>query len=176
MVEAYLPYSQALYDLANDRNKIEEYEIDMKELAGIWSENADFVKALAHPKVTRVQKRQWLTELFSGKVDDIVYRYLCILTEHNVIAHIPEIYEGYVSIWRQAKNIEVVKVTSASSLSEKQQADLKAMLEKKMNKKVELDIKEDPSLIAGLRVQTGQFILDNTALSRLDTMKEKLKG
>jgi F0F1-type ATP synthase delta subunit len=53
---------------------------------------------------------------------------------------------------------------------------LKAMLEKKMNKKVELDIKEDPSLIAGLRVQTSRFVLDNSALARLNAMKEKLKG
>jgi len=148
----------------------------MKELAGIWNQNADVVKALAHPKVTRVQKREWLTELFGGKIDDIVLRFLCILTEHNVVAHIPEIYEGYISIWRHANNIEVVKVTSASSLSEKQQADLRKMLEKKMNKKVELEIKEDPSLIAGLRVQTSQFVLDNSALSRLNAMKEKLKG
>jgi F0F1-type ATP synthase delta subunit len=50
------------------------------------------------------------------------------------------------------------------------------MLEKKMNKKVELDIKEDPSLIAGLRVQTSRFVLDNSALARLNAMKEKLKG
>lgn len=176
MVEAYLPYSQALYDLANDRNKIEEYKQEMEELSGIWLQNADFVKALAHPKVTRIQKREWLTELFSGKIDDIVMRYLCILTEHNVVAHIPEIYEGYISIWRSANNVEVVKVTSASPLTEKQQADLKAMLEKKMNKKVELDIKEDPSLIAGLRVQTSRFVLDNSALARLNAMKEKLKG
>ena len=46
------------------------------------------------------------------------------------------------------------------------------MLEKKLSKTVELKIQEDPDLLAGLRIKINDMVLDNTARSRMDNLKQ----
>ena len=53
---------------------------------------------------------------------------------------------------------------------------LNVILETKLNKTVELDIAIKPELIAGMKVCTRDMVLDNTVLSRLEAIKEKISG
>ena len=94
---------------------------------------------------------------------------------HDVSAYIPEIFLAYREYYYKDHQIEVVNVTSASELDEQQMKALKALLTQKLKKNVELLINTDKSLIAGLRVQTSQFVLDNTIVSRAEAMKERMK-
>lgn len=48
---------------------------------------------------------------------------------------------------------------------------LKSMLEEKPPKTVELHIREDPDLLAGLHIETNDMVLDNTARSRTNDLK-----
>lgn len=174
MVEAYMPYSQALYELAKDAKKEETWMQDLEKLALIWKENPDFVAALAHPKCKKEQKREWIKNLFSTSLDEILYRFLLVMIDHDKIHAFPSLYEAYKQCFQIAHKIERVSVRSASVLDQKQIDSLKAMLESKLNVSVDLDIQVDPTLIAGLRVQTKDLVLDNTVLSKIDAMKESL--
>ena len=69
----------------------------------------------------------------------------------------------------------MVEVYSAAALDPKQVEDLKKVLSERLHKTVELDVKVDPKLIAGLKVQTADFVLDNTVLARANEMKEQIK-
>lgn len=66
-------------------------------------------------------------------------------------------------------------VESASELDAKQIQDLESVLAKKLKKTVRLNVKVNPDLIAGLRVHTSEFVLDNTVLTRANSMKEQIK-
>ena len=46
------------------------------------------------------------------------------------------------------------------------------MLEEKLSKTVELHIQEDPDLLAGLRIKINDMVLNNTARSRMDNLKQ----
>ncbi|MBQ0065998.1 MAG: ATP synthase F1 subunit delta [Firmicutes bacterium] len=176
MVETYKPYAQALFELASEQSKQDEYLDALKELDMVWENAPELAQFLSHPKITTKQKQECLENIFSKDVDPTIYRYLIVLNHHKVIGHFQEIVLAYKELWKEAKNIETVKVESASALEENQIKALKTMLEKKLEKEVELQIKVDESLIAGLRVQTKDFVLDNTVSSRLASMKEQLKG
>ena len=174
MVESLKPYSEALYELAKDANKVDFYLEQLKSLKDIWNENVEFSKALSHPKITRVQKKEWITNLFKKDLDTVLYRYLLVLNEHDKIYDIPGIYDAYIECFREDMNIEVVQVESATNLNEEQIQSIKDLLESKLNKKVELAIRVNEELMAGIRVRTKDLVLDNTLLSRLNTMKEKI--
>ncbi|MDO4467174.1 MAG: ATP synthase F1 subunit delta [Bacillota bacterium] len=176
MVETYKPYAQALFELASEQSKQDEYLGALKELETVWESTPELSKFFSHPKITKKQKQDCLESIFSKDVDPIVYRYLLVLNQHNMIGYFVQIVEAYKELWKEAKNIETIKVESATTLEEDQIQALKKMLESKLNKEVELVIKVDSSLIAGLRVQTKDFVLDNTVSSRLASMKEQLKG
>lgn len=176
MVEALMPFGQAIYEVAKEADKEVEYMKVLKELSSVWTSEKDFVLALGHPKIARATKKAWLEELFSSKLDSTMMQMLVVLNQHDVINKLPEIYDAYVEFYQKAHDIEIVKVESASKLDEEQVASLKKMLEEKLDKTIELNIKVDPELIAGLRVRTNDIVLDNTVLSRLKVMKEKLSN
>lgn len=169
------PYSQALYEIAQTNDQSEEVMDRLEELAGIWKSNPELVQFLKHPKVTRVKKQEVLDTVFKQELDPLIYRFNQVLVMHDVSAYIPEILLAYRENYYKDHQIEVVNVTSASELDEQQMKALKALLTQKLKKNVELLINTDKSLIAGLRVQTSQFVLDNTIVSRAEAMKERMK-
>ena len=174
MVASYTPYSSALFDLAVESKQEDFYLEQLQELTKIWNENGDFKNALCHPKITKAEKTKWICELFENKIDNLLYRFLLVMIEHDVIAYIPEITDAYADILKEYRNIEPVTVESATTLNEKQLADIKAMLEAKLKKSVDITVKVNPELIAGLRVHTKDLELDNSVLSKVNGLKEKL--
>lgn len=169
-----MPFGQAVYEVAKEADKETEYMEVLKNLSKIWESEPEFVLALGHPKIARATKKAWLLKFFETSLDKTMMQTLLVLNEHGVIDHLTGIYQAYVKFYQQAHGIEIVSVQSASTLDDEQVASLKKMLERKLNKTVELDIKIVPELIAGLRVQANDLVLDNTILSRIEAMKEKI--
>ena len=174
MVNTYIPYANALYELGQETNKTAVFMEELKQLSDTWQAEKEFILALNHPKITTVEKKEWLTSLFKDKIDPVLFQFLLVLTEHGVIANLNDVYKAFVACYREDQQIEEVTIETASALDESQIKALKEMLEKKLNKKIELVIKEDASLIAGLRVRAQDIVLDNTLVSKLDRMKEQL--
>lgn len=176
MVSSFKPYSSALFELAKEVNKEDYYLEQLQDLSKIWDENKDFKNALCHPKITKIQKKEWISSFFEKDVDVLLYRYLLVMIEHDMIGYIPEITESYEECIKEDRNIETVLVESAIELDEKQIIDLKQLLETKLNKTIELDIKVKPELMAGMRVHTNDLALDNSLLSKINGLKEKLSS
>lgn len=169
------PYAQALFEVAHEADMEEVFLANLMELSKVWENEDTFVKALRHPQITKKEKQQWIQEIFAKKLDPLFVRSLCVLCQHNVIDKLIEIAKLYKECYWQAHDMEVIKVQSAVALDEEQLQQLKSMLEKKLNKKVELDVEIRPELIAGLRVQAKDRILDNSVLSRIEAMRERIR-
>ena len=176
MVVSFKPYSLALYELAKDKDQVPYYMVQLKKLSDIWKENEDFLKALRHPKITRREKKEWISQLFESELDPLLYRYLLVMVEHDQIGYIPEIYEAFIEVYKEDQNIESVLIESACPLSEDQIRQIKTVIEKKLKKNIEVRTNVVPELIAGVRVRTKDFVLDNSMLSRISNLKEKLEN
>lgn len=87
---------------------------------------------------------------------------------------LPQIADHYAHLLDESRNIQTVKITSSIELDEKQKAKLTTILENKLNGKVKLECVVDPSLIAGMKIQTEDAILDASYLKALEKMKEQL--
>lgn len=176
MVKNTMPYAQALYEIAAETHEEAEYLSQLEQIRDLLVSQPEYMQALAHPKIEKKLKKEWMAQLFESQVNGMVANFMQVLAEQNMAAQIENVYRDFLDLYRQDQNIEVVKVQSAGELDEDQQQRLIAMLEKKLNKKIELSIDINPELIAGLRVQARDFLLDNSIKSRLDSMKEKLSS
>lgn len=170
-----MPYAQALFEIGVESQKDAIYLEQLKECAKVWISDKELVAILKHPKIKREQKEQILSACFEKEIDPIVFRFLRVLNQHDLCAYIPEIYQAYKNCYDKYHQIEMVEVYSAASLDAKQVDDLKKVLSVRLHKTIELDVKVDPKLIAGLKVQTADFVLDNTVLARANEMKEQIK-
>lgn len=174
MVNSMQPYASALFDIAKEDGKEKAYLEDLKELKMVWDENPDFVSALTHPKIDRNTKRQWIEAIFKKESDPTVLNFLKVLVDHSLGYRLDDVYRDYLSLYRKDQGIEEVSVESAQPLSDSQIESLMQLLEKKLKKKIELNITVDPSLIAGIRIKAKDRVIDNTIDTRLSSLKERI--
>lgn len=176
MVEAVKPFAGAMYEIAQEENKTDLFLEQLSQIRDVLCAEPAFLQALAHPKVEKAVKKQWLKELFENQVDDMIVNSLEVLADYSLAQEIDSLYAAFEGLYKDDHQIETVNVQSAAPLSEEQVENLKNMLKEKLGRQVELEVTIHPELIAGLRVKTDKFVLDNSILTRLNTMKEKLNS
>jgi F-type H+-transporting ATPase subunit delta len=76
-------------------------------------------------------------------------------------ANLPEIITSFVSQYKQQKNIRIVKLTTASPVSDALKASIIAQVKRTENiQNLELEEVVDPSIIGGFVLQTGDKLID----------------
>ncbi len=174
MVTNFRPYANALFEIAQEQSREQEYLDQLRELETVWKSNPDFAMALSHPKIEKKKKKEWIAEIVADQVDPLILNFLYVMNDHGLAAFVPQIADEYQTLYRENEGIEEVFVQSAVELSQTQIDALSKMLKEKLKKKIELNVEVDPDLIAGLKVRAKDLVLDNTVKSRLDSLKEKL--
>jgi len=66
-------------------------------------------------------------------------------------------------------------VTSSAELTVEQKNSVRKVLEKKVNHALAIDYQTDKSLIAGLKVQLGDMVIDTSLNHQIDQMTGSLK-
>lgn len=88
-------YSEAVFELACEQGCADEVKKELDSLAVIFGDNPEFPKLLGAPTVTASEKLDILAKAFKGKVSDITYNFLCVLTEKGRAAAVPAVAEDY---------------------------------------------------------------------------------
>ncbi len=169
-------YSEAVFELACEQGCSDEVKKEFESLAVIFGNNPDFSKLLGTPTVTAGEKLNIIEKTFKGKVSDIVYNFLCVVTEKGRAEEIPAIAEDYKNRWNEKNNIAEVKVVTSVPLSDSLAAKLKAKLENVYGKKVILSATVDPSIMGGIVLRYGGSLMDGSVKSKLDAIQKQMKG
>ena len=69
-----------------------------------------------------------------------------------------------------------VDVLSAAALSEAQLTQLSSALEKRFDRKIQLNCSVDPSLIAGMIIKAGDTVIDGSVNSQLNRLNDALQA
>lgn len=56
MVTNFRPYANALFEIAQEQSREQEYLDQLRELETVWKSNPDFAMALSHPKIEKRKK------------------------------------------------------------------------------------------------------------------------
>ncbi len=83
-------YALALYKVAEEKNKVNEYLKDLKEVVNIIKNSDDIYKILKHPEISTSRKKEIFTEIFKDKIDDGLLSFLLVLIEKDRILYLEE--------------------------------------------------------------------------------------
>lgn len=101
--------------------------------------------------------------------------FLTLLTRNGRVDMMRDIALAYLDIYRQENNIHVVKVTSASPMSEADEQRLKSLIEKHLDgATMEYSSAVDPSLIGGFSVEVGNERIDASISNELKQLRLNL--
>lgn len=169
-------YSQALFQLALEKKVVQEVNEDLQELVKVVEGNPEFITLLTAPKFSIERKKKMVGEIFAN-AQPIVKNTLEILIDKKRMNEVIAIAESYKVLAAESQGAAEATVYSTRELTEEEKAEISASFSKLVGKE-RLEIKNiiDPSLLGGARIQIGNYIFDNTVVSKLDSLKRTLVG
>ena len=88
--------------------------------------------------------------------------------------YIREGIDEYLKRLTKYAKIELIELDDECFDKEKTLKKEAEKIEKKLNKTLELEVQVDPSLIAGIKVQASDLVMDNTLVAKINAMKEAI--
>ena len=167
-------YAKSVIDLATEQNQLETLYKDMRFLQSICKDNPAFVNMLRSPIINGDKKMKVLSAITDGRVGPITAAFNKLLVNKTREEHLPEIVNAVISLYNELKGIHVVKLITATELSD----DLKrAMVDKLKTEaglaQVELETTVQEDLIGGFVLEFNNNLVDASISRDLRDIKKQ---
>ena len=164
----------SLFEVAKENNSLEQVSYELNEVAKVINENSDFVILMNNPNIEKIKKINLIDASFSG-VNKYVVNVVKILAGNLQISLINFVLEQFTELFNRYSNSVVVKVESASPLTELQLENLKEKLKNELQlEKVELNNFVDESLLGGFKLTYNNKVVDASIKAKLSAIKAKI--
>lgn len=168
-------YAYALFELAQELNKLDEIEKDMRLVAETIEAHDEFRKIVEHRLIKKEVKKEIFKKIFTGRVSEQTMNMLMLVINKGREMYLKDIYEVFYQAYLEAKNIVEVDVTSALELTEEEVNLLENKLKKELGKDVKFNFHLDPELLGGVALKIGDRVIDGSVKTRLHMLEESLK-
>lgn len=170
-------YARAVLDLATAENAAERVGKELNELATMWTNEAALRNVFENPQVTLEQRKNILREIVTrAGVSAVVRNFLLVLVDNLRVSDLPDIARVYQTLAAETGGTVKAEVITAVQLPEAYYAELERALQTVTGKKVQIERKLDPSLIAGVVTRVGDKVFDGSLKNRLGELKDELLG
>lgn len=165
------PYAEALFkaaaaDLAGTAVWVEELAV----IAG----NPQLQQFADNPNATAKQVFDVIAGVAKTPLNDAAKNFLHTVIENGRLSVLPEIAAQFRALKNAQSGSSDAIVHSAFPIEGGALADVKAVLEKRFGRKLNVTVQLQPELIGGIRVVVGDEVLDTSVKARLEQMKVAL--
>jgi F-type H+-transporting ATPase subunit delta len=168
-------YAQAVLELGIEQGQLDAVVEQMSALAAAWEESAELRNAVENPLVAHAAKKAVAGALADriGASPTIRHTVLLMVDRRRAKA-LPYMAQTLRELADARKGLLRAEVTTAAPLSEAYYGRLQTQLEAMTGKRVVVDRRTDPSLIAGVVTRIGDRILDGSLRTRLQSLRDAL--
>lgn len=166
-------YAMALMSAAEQQKNIEGTAKDLESIGKILGESRELRLLVASPVISPAKKRAIFNEVFGTRIGKETLTFINLLTSKSREDVLQDIVEQFRVLHDEKLGVVNVEVRTAVELSYAQEKDLKATLEKMMNKKPRLQFVIDKTIKGGLVIRIGDTVLDASVTRQLELMRER---
>jgi F-type H+-transporting ATPase subunit delta len=168
------PYAAAVFKRAKETASSEKWSKTLAFLSSILSDQTLSV-FINNPKVSNERLSGMMLDISEGQIDSEGANFLKLLVQNrrlNLVSHIAKIFEAYKA---EDEGYIDVEVNAAYEFSKEGRKDFAAKLEKRLGKKVNMNVTVDKSLIGGVLVRAGDKVIDGSIKGQLQHMQKALQ-
>lgn len=169
--KAALLYATALMNLCSD---IHETENELDQVAELVKKDEGIWNFFRSQVIKTSEKVELLDRALKPHISDLMYGFLGLLAKKrrfDLLAQIRDAFSEQVDIRMGRRQ---VNVQSAVALDEKDKGEIEEALRKYLHRDIVINVRQQPDLIAGLVVQVGDLVIDNTVASGLKRLHASL--
>jgi len=150
---------------------------DLNLIQTLFRKNKDFRNLLMHPAISFEEKKKVIENLakevnLHEKVIEAI-EYIVKNNKANVLKYIADEFSFEIEKFFATVKGEII---TAFPIDEEIVNKIKEKIEAKLGKKVEFETKQDKSIIGGIIVKAGSYILDSSIKTYLQKLEQKLAG
>lgn len=169
-------YAKAIFDIALEEGKSDEYFGELKGFNDLLGQNASLKGFMANPVFAKADKTVVLDQVADkAALSPVMRNFLRILIDKGRIGSLAEIQDWYQESLDKISGRVRVHVTSAYKLSDDLAEKLRLKMEEVTGKKVEMNVERDQSLIGGIVVKVGDTLYDGSIRAQLNNIRELLR-
>lgn len=156
-----------MLNLSRPSRQADQLRQELADVAGLLDGRPEFEAFLSNPTVGTGARQRMIENVFRGRVSDVLVDSLQVLNRKDRLGLVRGIADAYRLLHDEMMKRIEVKVCSAVPLNEALRAKLRAKLNLKTGKQIELRETVDETLIGGLIVQIHDEKYDNSLLRKL---------
>ena len=173
MAVAQRMYARALFEAAQEADRVDAVSSDLGALATAGDEVPELRAFLRNPQIEPEGKAALLEQLAAG-ADELVRNFVRLVAEKGRAGELPEIAKELDALVARAQNRLAVELTTSYELSEAEAQSIVQTIEKASGRTVEATRTVDPGLIGGIVLQIGSHRADGSVRGRLERLRHEL--
>ncbi len=171
MEEIAQVYARALFEVAQEHDKLDLVREQLGQFADAVNESADLRVFFFSPYFSTEEKKDGLHKALTD-ADPAIVNFLETLLERHRMPVIFRIRDEYGRLWDSENKLLPVEVTSAVDLDEATVKSIGERIGEQTGQRVELTSKVDPEILGGIVLRVGNSILDASIKHRLDQLRK----
>ena len=170
-------YGDALFAVALEEGRMDEFFEAAKAVADILRTNEDFGKLMNHPKIMKEDKVKIVEETFGNKIPKELIGMMVLMITKGRVSEMLTVLDYFVVLVKEEKKIGKADVTTAVELSAAQKEKVeKKLLETTQYKSFEMNYAVDESLIGGMVIRIGDRVVDSSIKTQLYNLSRELRN
>jgi F-type H+-transporting ATPase subunit delta len=173
MEEIARVYAEALFEVAQDKGKLDEIHDQLGEVADAIAENRDLQVFLFSPYFSSAEKRDGIGRAITGTEPELK-NFLELLAEKHRMPAIFRIRRRFDEMWAKERRRLEVRLTSAVELPDSTVKDLGKRIEEQTGQTIELSSDVDEDILGGIVLRVGNMVLDASVRNKLERLRKEV--
>ncbi|TLX77165.1 ATP synthase F1 subunit delta [Labilibacter sediminis] len=167
-------YAKALFLLSKEKGVVDMVFNDMCMLADQCKNVDDFSEMLASPVITPSKKKKMLKSIFEKHVHKLTMNFLGIMVDNKRDTLLSSISRNFIDFYKEEQGLKTVTLYTAFELDDEYINNLKPILEKELDAKIELIVRVRDHLIGGFILMVDGKMIDASVANKLKKLKHRL--
>jgi F-type H+-transporting ATPase subunit delta len=169
-------YANALFQLSKEAKVVDSVSNDLKNLKDIINNDEKFLSLVKNPSVSKSDKSGVFNTIAKKmELSKLTTNFIGVIIRKNRINYLLDIINSFDNLIASLRGEKSAMVTSATKLTDAEVKDIKIKLKEKFDADFIINLKIDPKLIGGLKIQVGSQMIDSSIKNQLQLLKEKMK-
>jgi F-type H+-transporting ATPase subunit delta len=165
-------YAEAAFAVAQKDGNPEVWLRDLESMQQSL-QDPQVAEYFRDPAIAQEDKLRTLERLSSSMSPHVLNLLRVLVTRHRLHL-LPAVAREFAELQRQAMGIVEAEVTVARPVSEDEKRRISERLQQATGKRVDVEIRVDPSILGGIIVQVGDRLVDASVAGRLQRLRQEM--
>jgi len=168
--------ARALLTLSETTGTTATIEQQLPGVASLCGEHAQLREFLSLSTVADKGKRRAIEDIFEGQIHPLLLQYLLLLQGEHQLRHIGDIAVAYANQLSGQRQQAAGELETVADIAPERLAEIEREVGRILDRVVTLRVRKNPSLLGGIRVRVGSFVIDGTLDTQLEKIREGMMG